>query len=58
MILDIAMPKLNGIEVTSRATKMDRPPAVIILTMYLDESYVDAGARGGRPRVSAQERRG
>jgi two-component system, NarL family, response regulator NreC len=49
MILDIAMPKLNGIEVASRVRKLSRPPAVIILSMYADESYIiralEAGAR-------------
>jgi two-component system response regulator NreC len=49
MILDIAMPKLNGIEVTARTQKLARPPAVIILSMHTDESYIiralEAGAR-------------
>jgi DNA-binding NarL/FixJ family response regulator len=50
LILDIGMPKLNGIEVAFRASKLDHPPAVIILSMYSDESYVmralEAGVRG------------
>lgn len=49
MILDISMPKLGGIEVAARAQKMDRPPAVIILSVHGDESYImralAAGAR-------------
>jgi DNA-binding NarL/FixJ family response regulator len=49
LILDIAMPKLNGIEVAARAHKLDRPPGVIMLSMYADESYIlralAAGAR-------------
>ena len=49
VILDIAMPKMNGIEVAARAQKLDRPPAVIILSMHADESYIlralEAGAR-------------
>lgn len=49
MIVDIGMPKLSGIEVAARAQKQDRPPAVIILSMHGDESYVmralAAGAR-------------
>ena len=49
LILDIAMPKLNGIEVAARAQKLDHPPAVIILSMHSDESYIiralEAGAR-------------
>ena len=49
MILDIGMPRLNGIEVAARATKLDRPPGVIILSVHGDESYImralAAGAR-------------
>ena len=30
LVLDIAMPKLNGIEVAARAQKLTRPPGVII----------------------------
>jgi DNA-binding NarL/FixJ family response regulator len=49
LIVDIGMPKLNGIEVAARAQKLDRPPAVIILSMHSDESYIAralaAGAR-------------
>jgi DNA-binding NarL/FixJ family response regulator len=50
LILDIAMPKLNGIEVAARAQKLVNRPAVIILSMHADESYIiralAAGARG------------
>ena len=49
LVLDIAMPKLNGIEVAARAQKLTRPPGVIILSMHGDESYISralaAGAR-------------
>ena len=50
LILDIAMPKLNGIEVAARSQKMQPPPIAIMLSMHADESYVMrslyAGARG------------
>jgi two-component system response regulator NreC len=50
VILDIAMPKLNGIEVAARAEKLAEPPGVIILSMHADESYIiralAVGARG------------
>ena len=50
LILDIAMPKMNGIEVASRAQKLEPPPRVIILSMHTDEAYIiralAAGARG------------
>lgn len=49
LIVDIAMPKLSGIEVAARAQKLDPAPAVIVLSMHSDESYVmralAAGAR-------------
>lgn len=49
LILDIGMPRLNGIDVAARAQKLQPPPRVIMLSMHADESYVlralDAGAR-------------
>lgn len=50
LILDVAMPKLNGIDVAARSQKMQPAPRAIMLSMHLDESYVmraiHAGARG------------
>jgi two-component system, NarL family, response regulator NreC len=50
LIIDISMPLMNGIEVASRAQKLEPVPAVIILSMHADESYImralGAGARG------------
>jgi two-component system, NarL family, response regulator NreC len=50
LILDVAMPKMNGIEVAARVQKLERPPGVIILSMHADEAYIiralAAGARG------------
>jgi two-component system response regulator NreC len=49
LIVDIGMPKMNGIEVTARVQKLAHPPRVIILSMHADESYIlralAAGAR-------------
>jgi DNA-binding NarL/FixJ family response regulator len=49
LIIDIGMPKMNGIEVAARTQKLERPPNVIILSMHSDESYITralaAGAR-------------
>ena len=49
LILDIAMPSLNGIEVAARAQKLEPPPGMIMLSMHADESYIiralAAGAR-------------
>jgi DNA-binding NarL/FixJ family response regulator len=49
LIVDVGMPKMNGIEVAARTQKLERPPAAIILSMHSDESYITralaAGAR-------------
>ena len=49
IILDVAMPKMNGIEVAERVQKLTRSPSVLILSMHADESYIiralAAGAR-------------
>jgi len=49
LILDVAMPRMNGIEVAARAQKLEHPPRVIMLSMHSDESYIlralAAGAR-------------
>jgi DNA-binding NarL/FixJ family response regulator len=49
LIVDVGMPKLNGIDVAARAQKLERPPKTVILSMHSDESYIiralAAGAR-------------
>jgi len=50
VILDIAMPLLNGLDATSQIIHDNEEIGVIILSMHADESYIvralDAGARG------------
>ena len=50
VIMDIVMPKLNGIEATKRIREMNPDTAVLILTAYDDDRYVigllEAGAAG------------
>jgi DNA-binding NarL/FixJ family response regulator len=50
VIMDIAMPLLNGIEATRRITEERLKTAVVILSMHADEGYIlkalRAGARG------------
>jgi DNA-binding NarL/FixJ family response regulator len=49
LIVDVAMPRLNGIEVAARSQQLDRVPGVLILSMHADEAYIlralAAGAR-------------
>lgn len=40
LIVDIGMPKMNGIDVATRVQKVAHPPKVIILSMHSDESYI------------------
>lgn len=50
VIMDIAMPGLNGIDATRQITRRDPDIKVIILSMHADESYIlralGAGAKG------------
>jgi DNA-binding NarL/FixJ family response regulator len=58
-IVDIAMPQLNGIEVTAQALKQLPRLRVIMLSMYADESYVlralMAGAKGYLLKEATEE---
>ncbi|HEX4770250.1 MAG TPA: response regulator transcription factor [Bryobacteraceae bacterium] len=49
-VVDIAMPEMNGIELTRRLAECPKPVPVVILSMHEDESYIlgalNAGARG------------
>ncbi len=57
VLMDIAMPNLNGIQATSQMIKKNPQTAVIILSMYSDETYLmrtlAAGAKGYLLKESA-----
>ena len=57
VLMDIAMPNLNGIQATSQMVKKTPQTAVIILSMYSDETYLmrtlAAGAKGYLLKESA-----
>jgi len=59
LIVDIGMPKMNGIEVTARVQKIAHPPKVIVLSMHSDESYIlralAAGAKAYLLKDAADE---
>jgi len=58
VIMDIAMPLLNGIEATKRISAEHPKSAVIILSVHSDEAYIlralKAGARGYLLKDSAE----
>lgn len=58
-VVDVAMPVLNGIDATAQITKAHPSVAVVILSMYSDETYIlralSAGARGYLLKDSAEE---
>jgi len=58
IIMDIAMPRLNGIDATAQIIKRDPGVGVIILSMHSDEGYLvrvlAAGARGYLLKDSAE----
>jgi two-component system, NarL family, response regulator NreC len=59
VLMDIGMPLLNGLEAAAQIVKDNDRTAVIILSMYTDESYIvralDAGARGYLLKDNADE---
>ncbi len=59
VIMDIAMPMLNGIEATKRISVEHPKTAVIILSVHSDEAYIlralKAGARGYLLKDSAEQ---
>lgn len=46
-VLDVAMPRLSGIDVAARVRKMDPPPGIVMLSMHADESYVLRALQAG-----------
>src|SRR5262245_9741925 len=58
IIMDIAMPQLNGIEATAHIVKRNPEIGVIILSMHADEGYLlralSAGAKGYLLKDSAE----
>ena len=47
VIMDIAMPELNGLEATARLVKLTPAPRIIILSMHANEEYVKRALQAG-----------
>jgi two-component system response regulator NreC len=58
VILDVAMPQLNGIDAAAQIIKSDPNTRVVMLSMYADESYLvralSVGAKGYLLKESAE----
>src|SRR5262245_59037564 len=58
VVMDVAMPRLNGVEATRQILSRNPDTAVVILSMHSDESYVlrslKAGARAYLLKDSAE----
>jgi DNA-binding NarL/FixJ family response regulator len=58
VVMDVAMPGLNGLDAAASITRKGKRTAVIVLTMYSDEEYlvraVSAGVRGYLLKDSAE----
>ena len=47
LVLDLAMPELDGLEVTRRLTRSTSSAHIVILSMHAEESYVSAALQAG-----------
>ena len=58
VVMDIAMPQLNGLEAAAQITRRDKRTGILILSMYSDEEYLvralTAGVRGYLLKDSAE----
>jgi RNA polymerase sigma factor (sigma-70 family) len=59
VVLDVAMPILNGIEAAEQILKVNSKMGIIVLTMHADESYLlralNVGVKGYLLKESAEE---
>ena len=42
VVLDISMPRMNGLEVAKRLSALPNPPRIVFLTVHEDPDFMDA----------------
>jgi len=47
VLMDIAMPELNGIDATQQVAVLDPPPKIIVLSLYSDQRHVTDALKAG-----------
>ena len=47
VLMDIAMPELNGIDATQQVAALDPPPKIIVLSLYSDQRHVTDALKAG-----------
>lgn len=47
VLMDVQMPRMDGLEATAALTALDRPPKVLILTTFERDDYVFTALRAG-----------
>jgi DNA-binding NarL/FixJ family response regulator len=47
VLMDIAMPELNGIDATRQIAVLDPPPKIIVLSVYSDQRHVTDALKAG-----------
>jgi len=58
LLLDLKMPGINGLEVTSRVAKMSPQIRTIIVSMYSNQAYIDEALRRGAKAYVPKEATG
>jgi DNA-binding NarL/FixJ family response regulator len=47
VVLDISIPRMNGLEVARRLLELPDPPRIVFLTVYEDQDLMDATVSAG-----------